>query len=116
MSEEELPTYNEKVDIRSAGLVVYEAMAGSQAFMGDSAADIREAQRLALQDVSADSGLPQFIAKLGLSGDGQQLLNLMLQPDPARRPGAEALLQHPWIQSSGESSSRREVTVLGTRV
>ena len=35
----------------------------------------------------------------------RELISSLLQHDPARRPDAEALLQHPWIQGTGVSAA-----------
>ena len=41
----------------------------------------------------------------GVSEPARELITSLLQLDPARRPDAEALLQHPWIQGRGVSAA-----------
>jgi serine/threonine protein kinase len=98
MDEEELPTYNEKVDVWSVGALTFEALTGFQPFLADGAADLAAlvAARLAARD--ADSDLPAFIARApGLSAECRDFVARCLEADPAARPAAAELLAHPWI-------------------
>jgi serine/threonine protein kinase len=98
MDEEELPTYNEKVDVWSVGALTFEAVTGFQPFLADGAADMAAliAARLAARD--PDSGLPQFIARApGLSPECRDFMARCFEAAPEARPGAAELLAHPWL-------------------
>jgi serine/threonine protein kinase len=98
MDEEELPTYNEKVDVWSVGALTFEAVTGFQPFLADGAADMAAliAARLAARD--PDSGLPQFIARApGLSPECRDFMARCFEAAPEARPGAAELLVHPWL-------------------
>jgi serine/threonine protein kinase len=105
MDEEELPTYNEKVDVWSVGALTFEALTGFQPFLADGAADLAAlvAARLAARD--ADSDLPAFIARApGLSAECRDFVARCLEADPAARPAAAELLAHPWIAGAAPAA------------
>lgn len=67
MAEEELPQYDEKVDIWSIGVVLIEAMTGRQPFMADSIKEMGQVQKAMLSDLMPDGSTPMFLARHGLS-------------------------------------------------
>ncbi|KAJ9509775.1 hypothetical protein QJQ45_011623 [Haematococcus lacustris] len=97
MSEEELPQYDEKADIWSAGVVIFEALTGLQPFPTEQPKQLAEMHAFKLGSVSGKGALPSFIVDTKLSASAQAFLNAMLQADPALRWSAEQLLQHPWV-------------------
>ncbi|KAJ9527464.1 hypothetical protein QJQ45_025788, partial [Haematococcus lacustris] len=101
MSEEELPQYNEKADIWSTGVVIYEALTGLQPFPAETAKELAEMQACKLGGGECSGGdkgsFPAFIQDTRLTAHAQSFLNSMLQADPAQRSSAEQLLQHPWV-------------------
>eukprot|EP00200_Dunaliella_tertiolecta_P003152 CAMPEP_0202342014 /NCGR_PEP_ID=MMETSP1126-20121109/2758_1 /ASSEMBLY_ACC=CAM_ASM_000457 /TAXON_ID=3047 /ORGANISM="Dunaliella tertiolecta, Strain CCMP1320" /LENGTH=454 /DNA_ID=CAMNT_0048932905 /DNA_START=56 /DNA_END=1419 /DNA_ORIENTATION=- len=99
MSEEELPQYDEKADLWSAGVLLFEALTGQQPFMADN---IGELTRMHQQQLSQknSSGIPLFLANQKLAPLTQQFIAALLQLDPAARPSAHQMLQHPWLQAA----------------
>ncbi|MEW5301870.1 MAG: hypothetical protein WDW36_004699 [Sanguina aurantia] len=98
MSEEELPSYDEKADVWSLGVLIYEVLTGVQPFFADTVPDMITLQALAFSRHTPDSPYPDFIAKQGLSPHAQHFLALALQLDPTERASTAELLAHAWVQ------------------
>ncbi|XP_016490135.2 phosphoenolpyruvate carboxylase kinase 1-like [Nicotiana tabacum] len=94
--------YNEKVDIWSAGVILYIMLAGIPPFYGDSTVEIFEAV------LRANLRFPMRIFR-SVSPAAKDLLRGMLCKDVSRRFSTEQVLRHPWITSNDE---RRAVAVL----
>ncbi|XP_052191214.1 phosphoenolpyruvate carboxylase kinase 1-like [Diospyros lotus] len=90
--------YNEKVDVWSAGVVLYIMLAGIPPFYGDSAAEIFESV------LRANLRFPSRIFH-SVSPTAKDLLRRMLCKDVSRRFSAEQVLRHPWMTSGGDSRS-----------
>jgi serine/threonine protein kinase len=98
MAEEELPQYDEKVDIWSLGVVLLEAMTGRQPFLADCAKEMIPLQQQKLAELGPDGCTPLFISRSGLSPDAIDILTKMLCEAPEKRASADELLRHSWIQ------------------
>ncbi|XP_059632361.1 phosphoenolpyruvate carboxylase kinase 1-like [Cornus florida] len=88
--------YNEKVDVWSAGVILYIMLAGIPPFYGDSATEIFEAV------VRANLRFPASLFH-SVSPAAKDLLRRMLCKDVSRRFTAEQVMRHPWMQRGGET-------------
>lgn len=87
--------YTEKVDVWSAGVILYVMLAGVPPFYGDSAAEIFEAV------LRGNLRFPTRIFRT-VSPAAKDLLRKMICKDVSRRLSAEQALRHPWITNGGE--------------
>ncbi|XP_010934324.2 phosphoenolpyruvate carboxylase kinase 2-like [Elaeis guineensis] len=86
--------YDEKVDVWSAGVVLYIMLSGMPPFYGDTAVEIFE------KVLRANLRFPTRIFRT-VSPAAKDLLRRMLCKDVSRRFSAEQVLGHPWITSGG---------------
>ncbi|XP_015087438.1 phosphoenolpyruvate carboxylase kinase 1-like [Solanum pennellii] len=82
--------YNEKVDIWSAGVILYIMLAGMPPFYGESTEEIFEAV------LRANLRFPTRTFR-SVSPAAKDLLRRMLCKDVSRRFSVEQVLRHPWI-------------------
>ncbi|OAY28092.1 phosphoenolpyruvate carboxylase kinase 1 [Manihot esculenta] len=86
--------YGEKVDVWSAGVVLYIMLAGFPPFYGETAVEIFEAV------LRGNLRFP-VRAFRGVSAAVKDLLRSMLCRDVWKRFSAEQVLRHPWITNGG---------------
>lgn len=95
--------YNEKVDVWSAGVILYIMLAGVPPFYGETAVETFEAVM---------RGNLRFPTRLfrSVSPEAKDLLRKMLCKDVSRRLSAEQVLRHPWIINGGVTQSMADLT------
>ncbi|KAI6693529.1 hypothetical protein NL676_021239 [Syzygium grande] len=84
--------YGEKVDVWSAGVVLYVMLAGFPPFYGESAPEIFGAV------LRANLRFPPRVFR-SVSATAKDLLRKMLCRDVSRRFTADQVLRHPWVTS-----------------
>ncbi|KAF5795548.1 putative protein kinase CAMK-CDPK family [Helianthus annuus] len=94
--------YNEKVDIWSAGVILYIMLAGVPPFYGETPAETFEAV------LRGNLRFPTKIFR-SVSPEAKDLLRKMLSKDVSRRLSAEQVLRHPWVVSGGETRSMEDL-------
>ncbi|CAK7341111.1 unnamed protein product [Dovyalis caffra] len=94
--------YNEKVDVWSAGVVLYVMLAGFPPFYGETVEEIFEAV------VRGNLRFPPKIFR-NVSPEAKDLLRKMICRDVSKRFSAEQALRHPWILRGGETLGVRLV-------
>ncbi|KAK1395342.1 Protein kinase domain-containing protein [Heracleum sosnowskyi] len=87
--------YNEKVDVWSAGVILYVMLTGVAPFYGNSATEIFDAV------LRANLRFPARYFH-SVSPAVKDLLRRMLCKDASRRFSAEQVLGHPWMQGNRE--------------
>ncbi|KAF5740488.1 phosphoenolpyruvate carboxylase kinase 2-like isoform X1 [Tripterygium wilfordii] len=90
--------YNEKVDVWSAGVVLYTLLGGIPPFYGETAAEIFE---------SVLKGNLRFPPRVfpAVSSSAKDLMRKMICRDVSRRLSADQAFRHPWMLSGGEAAS-----------
>ncbi|EPS58774.1 hypothetical protein M569_16039, partial [Genlisea aurea] len=82
--------YTEKVDVWSAGVILYIMLAGVPPFYGDGPAEIFQAV------LRGNLRFPPEIFR-SVSSDAKDLLRKMICKDVSRRLSADQVLRHPWL-------------------
>ncbi|XP_077225370.1 phosphoenolpyruvate carboxylase kinase 1-like [Tasmannia lanceolata] len=95
--------YNEKVDVWSAGVILYIMLAGIPPFYGETAGEIFEAV------LRGNLRFPTRIFH-SVSPSAKDLIRRMLCKDVSRRFSAEQVLRHRWITSGGEARMVTDLT------
>ncbi|KAM3356579.1 phosphoenolpyruvate carboxylase kinase 1 [Capsicum galapagoense] len=94
--------YDEKVDIWSAGVILYVMLAGVPPFYGESTAEIFDAV------IRGNLRFPSRIFQ-AVSPAAKGLIRGMICKDVSRRFSAQQVLRHPWITNNDET---KKVAVL----
>ncbi|KAL7586386.1 hypothetical protein Lser_V15G35739 [Lactuca serriola] len=95
--------YNEKVDVWSAGVILYIMLAGVPPFYGETPAETFEAV------LRSNLRFPTRIFR-SVSPEAKDLLRKMLCKDVSRRISAEQVSRHPWVVSGGETRSMADLS------
>ncbi|CAH2041827.1 unnamed protein product [Thlaspi arvense] len=95
--------YNEKVDIWSAGVILYTMLAGVLPFYGETASETFQAV------LRANLRFPPRIFR-SVSPEAKDLLRKMICKDVSRRLSAEQVLRHPWVINGGQTDSMADLT------
>eukprot|EP01018_Ginkgo_biloba_P030540 Gb_32592 [translate_table: standard] len=90
--------YNEKVDVWSAGVVVYILLSGIPPFMGETPQEIFERVMRGHLRFPTDRWL-------AISQSAKDLLRRMIAKDVAARFSTDQVLEHPWIANNVETRS-----------
>ncbi|CAA0809419.1 Phosphoenolpyruvate carboxylase kinase 1 [Striga hermonthica] len=88
--------YGEKVDVWSAGVILYIMLAGVAPFYGEGPAETFEAV------LRGNLRFPTKIFR-SVSAEAKDLLRKMICRDVSRRLSAEQVLRHPWIVNGGDT-------------
>jgi len=99
ISENDLPSYNEKVDIWSLGVITVELLTGHKPFIADTPEEMVAVQKQELQGHRWGGVLDFIRDQEFLSLSGQDFLSSILRIDPRDRPSARALMAHPWLDT-----------------
>jgi len=101
IAETDLPSYDEKADLWSLGVVIVEALTGRQPFLVDTAEALYQVQKQELQG-DRFGGVLDFVRDQEfLSLEGQDFLSSIFRLNPGERPSARELASHPWLELMG---------------
>lgn len=87
--------YDQKTDIWSLGCLIYELLTGSRPFEGSSFKDL--IHRICHEEACLNNKYLCIVLSRSLSKDTADLVRLLLQKDPKKRPSASQLFSLPYI-------------------
>jgi serine/threonine protein kinase len=87
-------SYSEKVDLWSLGIVTYLLLCGVYPFFGTG--DEPELRRMAVQ-------IYYPFSSTAPSSAARDFVRLLLQPDPTKRPTAQEMMRHEWMQADDDA-------------
>ncbi|KAJ8425295.1 hypothetical protein Cgig2_018999 [Carnegiea gigantea] len=99
--------YDEKVDVWSAGVILYIMLGGAPPFYGETVEETFDAV------LRANLRFP-FRVFRSVSPQAKDLIRKMLCKDVSRRFSAEQVLRHPWVTSGGMTSALTDITCTNT--
>ncbi|CAH9129877.1 unnamed protein product, partial [Cuscuta epithymum] len=91
--------YDEKVDVWSAGVILYMMLAGVPPFRGETTAETFKAV------LRANLVFPTKLFR-SISPDAKDLLRKMICKYPSKRLSADEVLKHPWMINGGETEQK----------
>lgn len=100
-------SYDHKVDVWSAGVVLYAMLSGRLPFFGSKKEQVYTA--ICNDDLPLSSAL--WTSK---SSEVKDFLRLALCKDPEMRPSSSDLLMHPWLQHKPKTRKRLSVRAHGS--
>uniref|UniRef100_A0A061QWJ5 Protein kinase domain-containing protein n=2 Tax=Tetraselmis sp. GSL018 TaxID=582737 RepID=A0A061QWJ5_9CHLO len=92
MAEEELPMYDMKADVFSAGILLFGLVTGFLPWNPESAKDLQTMHRSSDVQELVDASCQ------AVSSSGRDFIKMCLTLDPVKRPSASVLLDHPWLR------------------
>ena len=92
---ESSPSYGNKVDLWSSGVVMFMLLCGFPPFWGSS-------KNKLLMSISRARANFTYPAWQSISGEGKDLVQKLLEKDPSKRLSAREALLHPWFIGSAE--------------
>lgn len=92
--------HGKAVDMWSLGVITYTLLCGYSPFRAENLTDLIE---------ECTSGQIVFHERYwrDVSQDARDFIQILLQPDPAKRPTSESALKHPWL--TGKTASDRDL-------
>jgi len=101
--------YDEKCDIWSCGVIAYILLCGYPPFFGDKDEDILKAVKKGYFDFPS----PDWDA---ITPQAKDLITQMLTHDPVKRPSAEKMLEHKWLELQADQPSGTIKSNLGSKL
>lgn len=83
--------YGTKIDVFSAGVILFTLLHGYPPFTGNSVRSLLEKNKKCI-----------FTVNKKLSNSAQDVIRIMMQPSPDLRPTAKEVLEHSWFGSANE--------------
>lgn len=99
--------YDEKVDVWSAGVILYIMLGGAPPFYGETVEETFDAV------LRGNLRFPSRVFR-SVSPQAKDLIRKMLCKDVSRRFSADDVLRHPWVTGGGMTSALTDVACTNT--